>query len=234
MLGCVPAFSGWHWHDTHTHATAYTRGTYSRVHTQTHSHAQRGPTKYGAGSRRGGAPPSSEEGASPPPPASCINLHLCRDLPRRSYVHRHAPKGAVPAARATSTSTSSLHSRTAAGLACSAPCPESVGRAAPPARSSRPGYTRLVACAAVRRWLCSRPLGALARACPPRRQHASSPVSIVRSTLRRRGPNQSKQCAVPDAELWCLCGRHDARAFAIAVHTALGLAVAAMHMGWRS
>ena len=34
-------------HGTHTNGTAYTRGTYSRAHTQTQTNAQRGPTKYG-------------------------------------------------------------------------------------------------------------------------------------------------------------------------------------------
>ena len=41
---------------------------YTHRHTQTQTNTQRGPTKYGADSRRGRAPSSSEEGASPPPP----------------------------------------------------------------------------------------------------------------------------------------------------------------------
>ena len=72
-------------HGTHTNGTAYTRGTYSRVHTQTQTNAQRGPTKYGAGSRRGAALLIRGGRLAPTP----SELHLCRDLPRRSYVHRH-------------------------------------------------------------------------------------------------------------------------------------------------
>ena len=72
-------------HGTHTNGTAYTRGTYSRVHTQTQTNAQRGPTKYGAGSRRGAALLIRGGRLAPTP----SELQLCRDLPRRSYVHRH-------------------------------------------------------------------------------------------------------------------------------------------------
>ena len=108
-------------HGTHTNGTAYIRGTYSRVQTQTHTntntHTTRPDTiKYGADSRRGGAaalsPHHRETQRRAPRPHPPSKLHLCRDLPRRSYVHR-PPKGTVPAARATSTSTSSLRSRTA-------------------------------------------------------------------------------------------------------------------------
>jgi len=43
-------------------------------------------TKYGADSRRVAAPSSVRGGRLAPTPSK---LHLCRDLPRRSYVHRH-------------------------------------------------------------------------------------------------------------------------------------------------
>jgi hypothetical protein len=52
-------------------------------HTQTQTNAQRGPTKYGAGSRRGAALLIRGGRLAPTP----SELHLCRDLPRRSYVH---------------------------------------------------------------------------------------------------------------------------------------------------
>ena len=58
---------------------------YTHKHTQTQTNAQRGPTKYGAGSRRGAALLIRGGRLAPTP----SELHLCRDLPRRSYVHRH-------------------------------------------------------------------------------------------------------------------------------------------------
>ena len=95
--------------------------TDARKNTQTHS-SPRGPQPTrarpdngggGAGSRRGGAPSSSEE--SPPRP----HPHGPQHTPQRAaspVAISHAvamcappPRGAVPAARATSTSTSSLH-----------------------------------------------------------------------------------------------------------------------------
>ena len=54
---------------------------YTHKHTQTQTNAQRGPTKYGAGSRRGAAL-LIRGGCLAPTPSE---LHLCRDLPRRSY-----------------------------------------------------------------------------------------------------------------------------------------------------
>jgi hypothetical protein len=90
----------------------YERHLYTReyTHTNTHKHKQapNAARQSTVWTHAVAAHSSSEEGASPPPPASRISV-LCRDLPRRSYVHR--PTGAVPAARATSTSTSSLRSR---------------------------------------------------------------------------------------------------------------------------
>jgi hypothetical protein len=82
-------------HGTHTNGTAYIRGTYSRVHTQTHTNTNKHTTwpdkKYGADSRHGGAL-LIRGGCLAPTPSK---LHLCRDLPRRSYVHRHRHTGAV-------------------------------------------------------------------------------------------------------------------------------------------
>jgi len=112
---------------THTNGTAYSLPTHevlvlrlyviesthtntqqsTQTEAQTHTQATARPEKvrWRAGSRHAvAAPPSSEEGASPPPPASCISVaisptpKLCAAAP--------PPKGAVPAARATSTSTS--------------------------------------------------------------------------------------------------------------------------------
>ena len=55
---------------------------YTHKHTQTQTNAQRGPTKYGAGSRRGAALLIRGGRLAPTP----SELHLCRDLPRRSYM----------------------------------------------------------------------------------------------------------------------------------------------------
>jgi len=96
-------------HKLHTNGTAYIRGTYreyTHKHTRTQTNTQRGPTKYGADSRRGGALLIRGGRLAPAP----SKLHLCRDLPRRSYVHRHRKALCLPA-RATSTSISSLRSR---------------------------------------------------------------------------------------------------------------------------
>jgi hypothetical protein len=84
-------------HKLHTNGTAYIRGTYreyTHKHTRTQTNTQRGPTKYGADSRRGGALLIRGGRLAPAP----SKLHLCRDLPRRSYVHRHRKAlSAVPA-----------------------------------------------------------------------------------------------------------------------------------------
>jgi len=63
------------------------------IHTQTHTNTNthttwpdNRPTKYGADSRRGGAL-LIREGRLAPTPSN--KLHLCRDLPRRSYMNRH-------------------------------------------------------------------------------------------------------------------------------------------------
>jgi hypothetical protein len=97
------------WDGLHTRGTYILESTHTRTHTNTNKHTTWPATKYSTVRTHAvAAHSSSEEGASPPPPASRISV-LCRDLPRRSYVHR--PTGAVPAARATSTSTSSLRSR---------------------------------------------------------------------------------------------------------------------------
>jgi hypothetical protein len=62
---------------------------------------------------------------------------LCAPPP----THRRCVKRCACPARATSTSTSSLRSRTAVSLACSAPCPASVGRARPHSRwRTAPGW----------------------------------------------------------------------------------------------
>ena len=53
---------------------------YTHKHTQTQTN-----TKYGADSRRGAALLRRGGRLAPTP----SELHLCRDLPRRSYVHRH-------------------------------------------------------------------------------------------------------------------------------------------------
>ena len=82
VLLCIDAPEGGR-HGTLTNGTAYIRGTYRREytnkHTQTHTNTQRGPTKYGADSRRGGAL-LIRGGRLAPSPIS--KLHICRDLPR--------------------------------------------------------------------------------------------------------------------------------------------------------
>ena len=50
--------------NTQTNGTAYIRGTDSRVHTQTQTNTQRGPTKYGADS-----------------PQLCVAANRDRDIP---------------------------------------------------------------------------------------------------------------------------------------------------------
>ena len=70
---------------------------------------------------------------------------------------------------------SSLRSRTAVSLACSAPCPASVGRAAPPARSSRRRSRR----------------AASASPCPSATARGRSPASCTRRSRRRCG---TKSC----------------------------------------
>ena len=125
---------------THKWDGLNTRHLLESTHTQTHTHTQtntqRGPMIMRT--HAVAAPSSPEEGASPPPPAR--KLHLCRDLPRRSYVHRQSAterRCACSASHVDVDQLNCLRSRTAVSLACSAPCPASVGRAAPPARSSR-------------------------------------------------------------------------------------------------
>ena len=63
-------------HGTHTNGTAYTRGTYSRVHTQTHTdtnklktNTQRAPTKWGL--TRGGARHKKQLFPSPQTKGGC-------------------------------------------------------------------------------------------------------------------------------------------------------------------
>ena len=79
---------------------------YTHKHTQTQTNTQRGPTKYGADSRRGGAQAPHQRRAPRPHPQQAASLSrsptpkLCAPPPR----------GAVPAARATSTSTHQLTS----------------------------------------------------------------------------------------------------------------------------
>ena len=129
------------------------RGTYSSVHTQTQTNTQRGPTqtnkqtnkppqrKYGAGSRRGGA--LLIRGATAPRPhpqraASLIShaegkLSVCTATERRWLCLQREPRRDVDPVDVDQLTSFSY--RTAAGLACSAPCPASVGRAAPSART---------------------------------------------------------------------------------------------------
>ena len=103
-------------HGTHTNGTAYTRGTYSRVHTQTHTNTNKRtarPDKVRCGLTPWRRPPHQRRAPRPHPQRAASlsrspTPKLCAPPPR----------GAVTAARATSTSTSSLRSRTAAGLAC--------------------------------------------------------------------------------------------------------------------
>ena len=68
---------------------------YTHKHTQTQTNAQRGPTKYGAGSRRGAALLIREGRLAPTP----SELHLGRDLPRRRdgklIMCIYAPKGVM-------------------------------------------------------------------------------------------------------------------------------------------
>ena len=113
---------------THKHTN-----TNTNKHKQTHNVARQSTVRTHAVA----APSSSEKGAPRPHPQRAASLSrsptpkLCAP----------PPKGAVPAARATSTSTSSLRSRTAVSLACSAPCPASVGRARPHSRwRTAPGW----------------------------------------------------------------------------------------------
>eukprot|EP00964_Phaeocystis_antarctica_P087144 scaffold55253_cov61-Phaeocystis_antarctica.AAC.3 len=80
------------------------------------------------------APFSSEEGASPPPPASCISVAISHTDAMCSATERRC----ACSASHVDVDQLSLHARTAAWSACSALCPSSAGRAAPPARSSRP------------------------------------------------------------------------------------------------
>ena len=131
---CINAPEGCR-HGTHTNGTAYIRGTYSRVHTQTHTNTNKHttwPDKVRCGLTPWRRPPHQRRAPRPHPQQAAS---LSRSPTPKLCAP--PPTGAVPAARATSTSTSSLRSRTAVSLACSAPCPASVGRAAPPARSSR-------------------------------------------------------------------------------------------------
>ena len=134
-------------HGTHTNGTAYIRGTYSRVHTQTHTNTHKHKQTHNVARQSTvrthavAAPSSSEEGASPPPPASCISVAISHAEAMCTATDRRCVKRCACPARATSTSTSSLRSRTAVSLACSAPCPASVGRARPHSRwRTAPGW----------------------------------------------------------------------------------------------
>jgi hypothetical protein len=80
---------------------------YTHKHTQTHTNTQRGPTnKVRCGLTPWRRPLTHQRRAPRSLAPTPSELHHCRDLPRRNYVCAPPPKGAVPAARATSTSTS--------------------------------------------------------------------------------------------------------------------------------
>jgi hypothetical protein len=105
---CINAPEGCR-HGTHTNGTANIRGTYSRVHTQTHTNTNKHPTwpdKVRCGLTPWRRPPHQRRAPRPHPQQAA-------SLSRSSTPKLCAPPptGAVPAARATSTSTSSLRSR---------------------------------------------------------------------------------------------------------------------------
>ena len=115
MPRCIYAPEGCQ-HGTHTNGTAYTRGTYSRVHTQTHTNTNKRtarPDKVRCGLTPWRRPPHQRRAPRPHPQRAASlsrspTPKLCAPPPR----------GAVTAARATSTSSSSLHSRTTAAWGC--------------------------------------------------------------------------------------------------------------------
>jgi hypothetical protein len=150
---------------------------YTHKHTQTQTNTQRGPTKYGVDSRRGGAPSLSEEGASPPPPASCISVAISHAEAMCTATERRCACSAnhVDVDQLTSFSYCRFVSlfRT---LSCIR-----LGRAAPPARSSRRRSRR----------------AASASPCPSATARGRSPASCTRRSRRRCGAKSCQYHGTP-------------------------------------
>jgi hypothetical protein len=175
---------------THKWDGLNTRHLLESTHTQTHTHTNNHTTRPDADSRRGGAlltrggrlaPTPSKEAASDSVAISHAEaMCTARAVSPPPKLQRRC---ACSASHIDVDQLTCLRSRTAVSLACSAPCPASVGRATPPARSSR-----------LRSRRAAPATKSVTSPCPSVTARGRIPASCTRRSRRRCG---AKSCHYP-------------------------------------